>query len=138
MAMQRKWRLWLGVTMLAVLPGVGWLLLHLARSEPVRAYDRIQLGMTLPEVQRAIGRSADHSSIPLMPLSTGPFGTYLRKTGLPLENVHAPDQVVTVEHWTWDDYWIWVAFDEDGKAVGYYLMLMGDSFSDRMRRALGL
>jgi len=64
---KRHWKLWTGLALLLLL-GVGGLVLVTREPEPVRAYSRTKLGMTLEEVEDAIGtpagshRSEDHGS----------------------------------------------------------------------------
>jgi hypothetical protein len=42
--------------------------------------------------------------------------------------------------WTWDDYWIEVLFDEQGKTLEYYLLKVTSpsTFFDRVQRWLGI
>jgi hypothetical protein len=129
------------------------------RPLAVRRYERIRLGMTLGEVQTAIGMPPGYyASGPSLPPSMGPTGHFIRQRGLPHEDL--PDaagrpapghhQKLTLEFWTWDEYWIWVALDKRGSVVGYYLLQVDDytaathdtasppSFLDRLRALIGL
>jgi hypothetical protein len=97
----------------------------------VAEYDRLRLGMTPAEVEAAIGLPPGYydTTGPLPP-SMSPIGDYVRSTGLPTKNLPdaegrpSPDYPakITLKMWTWSDYWIWVAFDEREKVVGYYLL----------------
>jgi hypothetical protein len=122
-------------------------------TEPaeVRAYERLQLGMTTEKVQAIIGLPpgdyGPESGLRKSP-SSGPFGQEVKSKGLPSANLHGPGGFpkYTVERWLWKDYWIWIAFDERGQAVGIYLIEVMDesyprtkpSFLDRLRTWLGV
>jgi len=98
----------------------------------VTEYDRLRLGMTPAEVEAAIGLPPGYhdTTRPQMPPSMSPIGDYVRSTGLPTKSLPdaagrpSPDYParITLKMWTWSDYWIWVAFDEREKVVGYYLL----------------
>jgi hypothetical protein len=105
----------------------GWLVWRaVAKPEPVRAYEQLALGMTRTEVNQAIevppGRYTAKSWNP-------PYGLYVREAGIPAANLHeyarTRDTDVKVEKWTWHDYWIFVAFDGEGKSLGCYLLSSG-------------
>jgi hypothetical protein len=115
-----KWLLILGALVLVLIA------LRMARSyfeSPwARAYSRIKLGMTLQEVQYAIGVPPGYyeGEEPLPPsmdrhLKTPP----LRQSGLDFEGRQGDDP--NLEAWIGRDYCIWVVFDERGAAVGSYL-----------------
>jgi hypothetical protein len=101
-----------------VIGWIGWRWIDV--PVPLRAYERIRLGMTREEVETAIGREPYRGVI----LSPG-FLHYVRETGLPAASIRHPAErsaELTVETWTWDESWIVVAFDDGGKAVGFYLL----------------
>lgn len=122
--------------LLPLMIAVGWTPVPPANvvPAPLRAYDRIRLGMTLPQVTAAIGvppGQYDGQQPPTGPQLTlsGPFAVYERETGLPVKCF--PDAggrpgryegTLTVERWMWSDYWIDAAFDNNGKTVGFYLL----------------
>ena len=128
------------VTLAAVLAftWVGWR--EVTTPEPVRAYERLRLGMTKDEVINAIG-------VPPGNYTNNESGrTYferIRESGMPFEKLRSAS--VTVELWMWKDHSISVAFDEAEKTAGFYLFWMTDysqpyqpSFIDRVREFLGL
>src|SRR5262249_32495988 len=127
MAMTRRRLLCLLTTLLLVPAGwVGWRAITVPAA--VRAYDRITVGMTLDEAARAIGAPP----LPSPPASGLVGGDYLRQAGLPvasvldsigITNTDSIEGGPRLEAWTWDeDYWIWMAFGDDGKAIGLYLV----------------
>jgi hypothetical protein len=106
---------------------------------PLRAYERIRLGMTRDEVETAIGTEPYRGVI----LSPGRL-KYVRETGLPAASVRNRAEratELTVETWTWDESWIVVAFDARGKAVGFYLLESGrqpPSLLQRLTKWVGM
>jgi hypothetical protein len=125
----------------------GWLGWRaIAKPQPVRAYERLRLGMTKNQVDAAIGMPPGWYTEPkLGGIMSGPHVHYVRASGIPsvsLPTVDDRDTPLTLEQWTWDDYWIRVAFDEDGKAVGCYLLESSGpgydwSLLDRLRAFVG-
>jgi hypothetical protein len=125
---------------------VGWRAIYAPGH--VRAYERVRLGMTLAEVEAAIGAPPGWYAEPkLGGITSGPFGEYIRESGVPSKSLLNPQYResagITVEQWIWDDYWIEVALDKDGKAVGYYLLESSgprfrSSFLARLRAFIGL
>jgi hypothetical protein len=104
-----------------------------ANGHPIlRAFGRIRLGMTQSEVETAIGMPpGDYDTKNFFKsLTSGPFGEYVSQSGLPdsslpdANNRPSPGYSgkLTVHRWIWEDYWIWVAFDERDMVVGYYLL----------------
>jgi hypothetical protein len=131
LAMRRYWKLWTCLVLLLLVLIASGVYLATIDPSPVPAYDRIRLGMTLNEVEAAIGMPAgNYSGTPNLSPRMGPFGKFVKESGLP--STCLPDAVgrpmggylepLTVKRWTWNNYWIWVAFNEDGKTVGYYLL----------------
>jgi hypothetical protein len=148
----------LGIIVLLVCSMAGWLTLYRTGEEeevPLRPdsdwkpsperdlkgvaeYDLINLGMTLGEVEAAIGAPPGHHDTKRlqMPPSMSPTAHFVREKGFPSRGL--PDaagrpapgflQKIKLAMWTWSDYWIWVAFNEDDKAVGCYLLEMDDYF----------
>jgi hypothetical protein len=112
---------------------------------PVSAYNRIRLGMTPQEVAVAIGVPPGYQDgiIP-MPPRMCPTGKYIRQTGLPSTDLRRKE--LFLEHWTWEDYWIWVRYDRTGRVVGYYLLEAdgetwpgsSPSFFNRLRAWMGI
>jgi HEAT repeat protein len=74
--------------------------------------------MTRSEVESAIGQPAGDYSDPRFRASKS-YVVKARESGIPFE-VHSG--YPKWEIWTWDDHEIKVAFDKDGKAVGYSLI----------------
>lgn len=107
---------------------------------PIRAYDRIQLGMTLEEASDVIGVPPGHYDGRRYPRGTteGPFRKIVRQSGLPEDRVQ---DGVKYEDWIWLEYAISVAFDQNGKVVGYYLFELNDysnvSLFDRLLKLIG-
>jgi hypothetical protein len=95
-------------------------------------YEQIRLRMTRDEVETAIGMPpGDYdTSQHFGGLTSGPFGDYVKKRGIPPDGLPnaagrrgaGDSEKLTVQRWTWDDYWIWVAFDERDRVVGCYLL----------------
>jgi hypothetical protein len=122
--MSRKRLVLVGAVSLALVAVGGMLLLP--PPTPVRAYDRIKDGMTLPEVIAIIGMPPgdyDDSGHPR-------HKRLVRETGISagcLPDASGSREVyydgeLTVERWLWSEYSILVAFDQNGKAVGIYLL----------------
>jgi hypothetical protein len=146
--MKRSWKLWFGQALLLICLGASCLFLMIRPAAAVRAFDRINMGMTLREVEEAIGMPPGrYCSYEPLPLSMSPVGNYLRETGLPAASLSDAGTIdkLTVKRWIWDDHWIWAAFDENGKVVGYYLLeAIGGrrwpkrTFFERVRDFVGL
>jgi hypothetical protein len=97
-------------------------------------YRRIRLGMTEAEVAEIIGLPAgDYQTSERIGgiLSPGQYASSLAEEGLPEEAL--PDvrlgfpgktvggEIVTLQQWRGEHYWIRVAFDTRGVAIGRYL-----------------
>lgn len=141
----KRWRLALVVGMvLAISVAAAWLLRETATPLPVRAYSRVRLGMTLDEVENAIGCPAECYGIQLsMRVAKVERQTGLRYESLcdgPGRRFIADREQLTVERWTWDEHCIWVAFDGGGRVVGAYLLedriWQRAGFFDRMKMIL--
>jgi hypothetical protein len=116
--MTTRRRLIAGTVVLVLLAGIAigrmvWR--QLTVPAPVLAYERIRAGMTLAEVEKAIGPSKPHY-----------------RSG-------------SVETWIWDHCWIAVEFDENGKVLRTDLCQVGPpptpyspTFVERMRALIGL
>jgi hypothetical protein len=132
----------------------GWWLLQTWQGIPIpaTAYGRLRLGMTPSLAEAAVGvPSGDYATQPRIGGILSEFGHVIRETGLP--STALPDaagrpapghpEKLVVERWCWDDYWIWVAFDESGVTVGYYLLKVDDgtgrssTLFERIRAVLG-
>ena len=134
------------------LPFIAWFVWWSVFSPfPVRAYERLRLGMTPMEVEKAIGVPPgryDEWEPPRGGITSGQFGIDLRESGLPRASLpHSfpewRDSDLTIERWVWDDFWIWVVFDKDEKVVGFYLLKSSGpthspSLLDRLRQFIGL
>jgi hypothetical protein len=117
MATTRR-RLIAGTVVLVLLAGIviGRIVWRqLTVPAPVLAYERIRVGMTLAEVENAIGASKPH-------YSSG-----------------------SVETWMWDQCWISVEFGKNGKVLRTDLCQAGPpptpyspTFFERMRALIGL
>jgi hypothetical protein len=130
------------------MPGLGPLVvvalalaaLYYEPWEPVGrlTYYRIRLGMSQEEVEAVMGEPPGNPADHRPPFgTTGPGGWLVEvaESGLPSKEL--PDvavgrsgkardgQTVTLQQWWGDSYRIWVAFGEDGKAVGVYLLKAG-------------
>jgi hypothetical protein len=145
MLTRRRLLIGLLIAMALIAPVVCWSVWRaISLPRPIRAYERIRLGMTPDEVERAIGMPPGEFA-PLTAYMSRGYPQYIRESGLPSETadaewVHAR---MTVQRWRWEEYAIYVAFDEDEKAVGYYLLQWPGawtppSFFDRLREFVGL
>ena len=142
--------------------GVGLLLLLLSGlltwkwfipTEPERAYERLRLGMTLEEVESAIGKkSGDFRDIPSSDASSFVMNTFdlepVRVAGIPYygpmltgpwrDNRNNRNRQL----WTWEHLQICVFLDDEGKAEGIYLLKLNyyfkPTFFERMRGLLGI
>jgi hypothetical protein len=90
---------------------------------PVRGYERLRLGMAPDEVEAAVGVPPGiyHGWVG----SSGPLGECLRQTGIPFQTLTASGgqrNGLQIDAWEWQDYHLWVAYDETGRAVGCYLL----------------
>jgi hypothetical protein len=129
---------------LVIVPVAGWVVWRAAtKPEAVKAYERLRLGMTKGEVEKAIGMPPGYyRSYPRVGIQDGNYvrqiGPMPDAAGRPISSL--PYYEGTVERWTWDDFWIWVAFGEDGKAVGFYLLEphQPPTLLERVRKWLGL
>lgn len=138
--MNRRRLLLIGLPLLlAGLAAVGaWVLYE---SPHVRAYHRLRLGMTRSDAINAIGEApGDYRS------QDNPNGwEVVQKAGLPHEELTG---LITekqnglsnrVEAWMWDDVGVFVAYDDAGEVIGYYLLTDATpSFLDILRANLGL
>jgi hypothetical protein len=116
---------------LIVLVG-GWAVWReITKPEPVRAYERLRLGMTKDEVIDTIGAPPG----PFPKYDERPSLTLIRESG---RNYGRPPSCVAVK-WTWPTHQIVVVFD-DGIAVGQNLYEIDTppSLLDRVRKFLGL
>ena len=132
MISRRRLSIGIGIVLLLLLSGLltwKWLIL----SEPERAYERLRLGMTLEELESAIGREAgDWRNI-------GFDIEPVRVFGVPYVDLWPH---IRKEVWIWEHQAICVFFDDDGKAEGIYLLKLNyvarPTFFDRMRKLLGI
>lgn len=134
--MKRRWKLWTALVLLPLVLGVGGVMLHTRDTEPERAYERIKLGMTLDEVEDAIGPAGIQGSV------VGALRV-LRQTGRSWQNTNLASDLRWTRVWWWDDHscFIEVVFDEGlNRAVGYYLLEVNEhsSFLEKVRRSLRL
>jgi hypothetical protein len=129
----------LGFALVLACLATWWTLLAF-QHPAVDAYERIRLGMKLGEVESTIGLPPGFYGSRLQQWAVaGP----IRESGLSFRRIWGsegpPREGIHKEFWTWDDYWIWTAFDESGTLVGYYLIESGPpSFLDRVRAFLGI
>src|SRR5262245_19328208 len=105
----------------------GWAVWQeIMKPEPVRAYDRLRLGMTLSEVEQVIGAPPGEYDDATLIRASMTFMHTLRESGISdqiaYESVANDRGGLELQHWTWDDYCIEVALDDKGKVVGYYLL----------------
>jgi hypothetical protein len=126
----------------------AWLLWPSSLPFAVRAYHRIRLGMTPAEVETAVGVPSGIYYAPFN-CSSGPLGKCIQEAGVPFKTALERGTRLESEQWCWQDYWIWVVYDDTGRAVGCYL-LEGypwhrndpppdrPGFFDRVRTWLGL
>ena len=131
--MSPRLKRWIAATVLVTCLALGCFFLVKRQFSPPAAYARIKLGMTLVEVEKAIGLPPGwYSSTPPMPISMSPSCTLIQESGLPynrkyfylpLKTSAADDKnVLTAREWMWDEYCICVVFDREQKSVGYYLL----------------
>jgi hypothetical protein len=114
--MLKRHRLLIGLLVGAMLIGVMWSVWRVITPEPVRAYKRIQLGMTQGEVASAIGVPPRYPRMLETP-GAGP----VRESGVSgVSFFNVRKLGLTSEHWTWDGYCLMVVF-EKGAVVGIYL-----------------
>jgi hypothetical protein len=141
---KRHWRLWTVLALLLLSLGVGSVLLATREPWPVRAYDRLKLGMTREEVEGVVGMPAGNYRTPIMGMPLWRLG---REAGIPWPRwwtADAADRADTAgifSFWYWDDYCISVAFDKDKLAIGLFLLeedRQTPGFFERVRRFLGL
>jgi hypothetical protein len=93
---------------------IGWAVWRQMVPQAVSAYERIRLGMTLTEVEQAIGKPPEYRDS-----FFGFEGELVRQTGVPRKGASFSD--LKVEEWWWNDHLIVVAIDDDRKVVGFYL-----------------
>jgi hypothetical protein len=115
-----------------------------------QAYGRIRLGMTRAEVEAVIGMPPgwyDSKHREGLPPSMEPFGHTVKESGLSYKEVDDLSTRVTEETWFWEDYWIWVYYDETEHAVRTELIeVLDDKYPrnpplnpiDRLRKWLGI
>jgi hypothetical protein len=134
---KRHWKLWTGLGVLLLFSlGIWAVLLATREPEPVRAYDRLKVGMTLPEVEQAIGMPAgDYRTRPPTMMIT--VGSSLKVTMIPIDEAPVGWDI---ESWQWDEYSISVFVDTEGHVTGYFLDGEPEppGFFDRVRTFLGL
>ncbi len=140
---RRRW-VYLG---LAVLLALGLAVRFFWPSPfPVRAYERLRLGMTKSEVEAIIGEPPTRCnffrySVPIGSISPPDLpviGSRLRETGIRCADVREGQPL---DGWEWEDGGLWVTYDRDGQAVGYYLvgpMFPPPTFLDRVRAWLDI
>ena len=134
---KRKWLVMLILVLLVFAFVLYWQL----PSRWHRAYSRIKLGMTLKEVTTAIGLAPGYyeGEIPRPPsmgrwVKTPP----LQQAGVDFEQLRQ-DRPRKLEAWIGRDYVIWVHFDDEGTAIGSYLLelypdeMRGSSFTQWLR-----
>jgi hypothetical protein len=125
---------------------VGWFTLRNGGPWP-DAYSRIELGMTRVEVHAAMGMPPGYyeGEWP-RPLSMARFVRRPAQTdGIPYEDLSGV-QIRNAEMWHGRDYTIWVVVNNDGVAVGKYLLELHPDFGweppsiffDRVLRWLGM
>jgi hypothetical protein len=128
----RRRTIWIPAAPLAaLLLGVAWLWAWQFQPSPFPPYDRLRLGMTPAEVEAAIGMlSGYYNGLGPRPPSMGPFAETVRESGVPSEQLngrtycdsYGRNHKVTKDAWVWAKYWIWVAYDQDGKLISYSLL----------------
>jgi len=133
-----RWRLLIGLGLgLVVMLLLGYLALWFAVPSEVRAYERIQLGMRRSEVEQVLGvPPGDYSN-------RSPHVAIVKYKRI--ETVGSEDDKTApgraMEFWKWDEHCIWVAFDDEGKSVGFSLAKVTDpkppSLLDRIWKLLG-
>src|SRR5262249_22286451 len=110
-------RIFWSATGLLVL-AASWLLWNwLIPPFPIRAYERLRLGMTQEEVETAIGLPPGYyDGVGPMPVSMSGIVSIFREAGLPSNKLSDArnandDSRVTIQFWVWEDYCIWTACD---------------------------
>jgi hypothetical protein len=118
-------RVWLSAAVPIVL-GVCWMAWQSPTPFPVKAYERIQLGMTRAEVEQILrGPAGNYSGSP-QPYLRGPTEA-LREKGIPRPSAVTPSGFVVVpsdlywEYWYWPEHWTMVASDNHDVVIGCYL-----------------
>src|SRR5262245_23910911 len=109
-----RWRLFIGLGLVVMLL-LGYLAVWYAVPREVRAFNRIEPGMTLTEVESIIGM---------------PPGDY-RTEG---DDFRVS---VGVKAWQWDNNDIYVGFDANGKVFDKAMYPPSQSFFDRVLEILG-
>jgi hypothetical protein len=142
MLTRRRLLICLLIATLLIVPIGGWVVWRaLYVPEPVRAYERLRLGMTREEVTQAIGMPQGNYGSRDLPLGMIASTSVNREAGLSQADLGRRWTEVILEVWTWDEYWIAVAFDFNGTAVGHYLYdctYAPPSLLDRLRQFIGL
>jgi len=130
--MKRHWKLWLALALLVACGGVGWIIVDPFAHEAERAYGRLRLGMTITEVEEAIGKPVGFREKGLVVL---PRDYRLRReTGVRVFHSN-----LIWHAWCWSEYQIDVVYDDSSTNVGYYLYETPRlSLLDRLRRVIGL
>jgi hypothetical protein len=124
---------------LLIVPVGGWVAWRMIPvPTQVQAYERLRLGMTLGEVEKVIGAppGLQHETL------TQANPTLIHESGIPFINWQDgwPNSGEPTK-WVWKDFWIWVLFDDDGKAVGLYLFDSNgqpESPLGRLRKLIGI
>jgi hypothetical protein len=127
---KKSWLVYMGIALGLGL--LGWYALWSVTPYPVSVYERIRLGMTESEVETIIGVPPGHHTVRRQLREggslSGPFGHFVQERGVPSNCLFdASDRPgcpapLTLKTWIWDDDWIWVAFDQQGKVAGCYLI----------------
>jgi hypothetical protein len=95
------------------------------------AFKRIRLGMTMSEVEEAIGGSSGAFEGVPIPVwgAVEAYAPTVREMGMPEDEMWKKSgDFVTVHRWAGKSYWIHVAFDQDEKVVGCYLGKASDGW----------
>src|SRR5262245_41710592 len=125
----RRWRLFIGLGLGLVVLLLGYLAMWFAIPSEVRAFERIQEGMTINEVENVIGLPPGDYSSPArtrLPSISLLNSGVLRKPGY------------TLKSWAWDNYEISVVFDPDGRTTRKRLDPPRPSIFDQVRQFLGI
>jgi hypothetical protein len=120
--MLHRWRFWIGLAVLAVCLGVVGMQ-FVRQPAPIRIYHRIKLGMNPAQVTDTIGMPPRVVTYPLLEAwCWNDCWDMVRETGVSHQSLRGqgPSRFV-VQEWSFGDYLLWVAFENDS-AVGLYLL----------------